>query len=1275
MVQKKRNFNPSQAKLPLPEFQNVWETKGIFSEHYIRTRLKNSMLWPKEEEVKPIWEFCANLWKKRFIGLARGNEAFTREEFLNKVLVKLGFAYLPNTRLPIGKRQQEPDYLLFADEVRKDEVFEKSKLGQYAAAISILEAKKVNHPLSAVSRHETPGRFPHQQIRDYLQAATDQMGKPYFNWAILTNGNLWRLYCRNAHPGDYFEFNFEAAVGSFQDFLVFAALFRPAAFVQNGERRCPLDDLRDEALQSQTELENDLRKRVFNILVQLANGFYKRTENKITENDLRELYQNCLIFLYRLLFSLYAEGRGLLPVKPSGTGSNKNYRERYSLQRLLPRLRNPIEFYSEEFTKLYEDLLGLFRLINGDQPSRNKACEVPPYNGGLFDHKKYPLLERWRVGEWTIANVLRGLMFGNIPVAPGEQEMFDFGETIDYADLEVRQLGSIYEGLLENHLELEDNHLVLRGAKAERKATGTYYTPDYIVRYIVENTLQPLCDEINKSAKVQNAISRGIEDNSFATEILKLNILDPAMGSGHFLVRATEFLADQIVYHPTTALQIESVPKGLSHEQAEIAYWRRRVVESCIYGVDLNPLAVELAKLSLWLTCIAVKQPLSFLDHHFRPGNSLIGANLSDLGKLPKKKSTEQISFSFGPDLPKAVSEAIRALKEIEKTESADVITIKSKELRWQKEVHKRLEPYRTIADLRTATFFGVKIDETAYQHLAKLIVLNPKPRTKEARELKHNMKPYLVSLENAKNKERFFHWELEFSEVFFNEDGTPKENPGFDGVIGNPPYGAGIENNEKRFINVGFNCKTHDSAAYFLELSQKLSRKTCGMIVPKSIAFYSGWRSIRELILNQNFVSHLLDVGIAFEDVNYEQLVLILAKENGGNLRTIVNQAIPLKRPKQKKEIINDGTVKIGLMKIADVLIFRGITDNEEQVIKKIKKISIPLEKIVREVYRGLYIPDSDKKQLPSGNYEFVNKVPDVQRYFIERTWRIDISHRKEWMEKAKKILVPRLFFKVLRGNRLIAFYDKGELLTTEKLVNVTLKAACDYKYGFILALINSPLISFYLQRILFSKTTETSRVMDEPYIGVCPIRHIAFVTPKNERQRLIEKLKTEVEANRFDEALAMVEECLSKDKEGNFITEKEKSDVVHDLLAFLAERMIEMNKEKRRLIKEFLTWLEREIVKGSIDDLKNKTKIKEFYQYDLDSLIEVLKQNRFLPKLLAFYDPRYEVLKKAYDVTISILTPLKQKIAATDNLIDQIVYKLYNLTEEEIKIVEGNI
>lgn len=625
-----------QTNLPFPGTEDLWETKGVFSDHYLRRRLKESGLWPDQESSRAMWRFCKETWEKKRLGLGRGNEELTKQEFLEPVLTKLGYAFQREATLP-GERKH-PDFLLFPDEETKDSAFGKDMRHQYQVALTVVEAKKVNHPLGAPSKRETPRKFPHQQIRGYLEDAIDDRGYSYFDWAILTNGNLWRLYCRHVPSSAYFEFDLARAIEALEDFSFFVALLSPKGFVRDSEGKCPLDYIREEALQVQTALEEDLRKRILAILEELANGFFNWHANHITEADLPKLYENCLIFLYRLLFVLYCEGRELLPIKPSGPGSRKAYRDRYSLARLQSKVRNPELNFEQDLTDLYEKILALFSLVNGDQPSRNKACNVPRYNGGLFSHEQFPMIDEWRIGEITLARVLRGLIYSDIPAAVGQQHSLDFGETIDYADLEVRQLGSIYEGLLEHHLEIEGDRVVLRADQSSRKSTGTYYTPDFIVQYIVEYTLQPLCDRIEELPNVTAARQQRLEDNSFAEEVLKLNILDPAMGSGHFLVRATEFLADQIVHHPTTKLQVEKVKRGFSHEEAELSYWRRRVVESCIYGVDVNPLAVELSKLSLWLTCIAVDQPLSFLDHHFRPGNSLVGAKLSELGYRSRKK-------------------------------------------------------------------------------------------------------------------------------------------------------------------------------------------------------------------------------------------------------------------------------------------------------------------------------------------------------------------------------------------------------------------------------------------------------------------------------------------------------------------------------------------------------------------------------------------------------------------------------------------------------------
>lgn len=790
MNKKKQRSGQVEALFSFEDVISPWETKGVFSEHYLRNRLPKANNYPSSEITRPIYDFINDLWRKKHIGLGGGNEDLTRKEFIDKVLEKLGFSFYPNLDLPDSTRRQTPDYLLFESEKEKERVFNDTLETKYRAAIGLLEAKKVNHPLDQVSKVETPGKFPHQQVKDYLQNATDKDGRPYFRWAILTNGNIWRLYCRDAHPSAYFEFKLAGSSEffcSFDDFKIFLTLFQSSSFVVT-EERCFLDDTREESIAFQNDLEQDLRERIFTVVEDLGNGFWKHKDNNVSENELPKLYEKCLIFLYRLLFVLYAEGRGLLPVKISGVGANKEYRTRYSLQRLIPRLKNQSDFYNDDITDLYDDILRLFNLINGGKPQLNKTCDVPRYNGGLFDSTAHIELEKWKIGEKSLANVLRDLIFSGGHRVRKNQITLEFG-TIDYADLEVRQLGDIYEGLLGGHFAIENEKIVLVDERGQRQVSGTFYTPDWVVRFIIEKTLKPLIDEIDNSDEVKLSIQKKKKDNSFALEVLKLNILDNAMGSGHFLVRATEWLADEIVYHPTTEFKIHNVSKGLSQEQAEISYWRRRVVEACIYGVDQNLLAVELSKLSLWLTCIAANEPLNFLDHHLRRGNSLISVKLEDLFFLPGLNEQQQISISFGKDLEKSVRDAIHQIEEIEEEASTEIDIVKKKEERWRNKVLNELQPYKNIADLWIAAASGVSINESEYELLVNNYFAPINPRSKEHAMVKEVQQRIEEDLKKTIDNIQPFHWELEFPDVFFADDGKRKINCGFDAIVGNPPY------------------------------------------------------------------------------------------------------------------------------------------------------------------------------------------------------------------------------------------------------------------------------------------------------------------------------------------------------------------------------------------------------------------------------------------------------------------------------------------------------
>jgi len=298
---------------------------------------------------------------------------------------------------------------------------------------------------------------------------------------------------------------------------------------------------------------------------------------------------------------------------------------------------------------LWPRLVELFGIIAEGSP----PLKVATFDGGLFDAERHPFLESYVVGD------------GHLQRAIDRLARVD-GQFVDYRDLAERHLGTIYEGLLEYYLEAlaepEEGWTVeLLNDRGERKATGSYYTPDYVVEYIVEATVEPMLHEAVEGTK---------SDKERVEAVLALNVLDPSMGSGHFLVEVTERISRFLVELGVAPEEIEA------DGEAELAYWKRRVAQSCVYGVDANPLAVDLAKLSLWLATVAKDRPLSFLDHHLRTGDSLVGARIAGLqpaGHKKQRKKAEgndaaQLSMLEDDAFLRSVSNAVGSIWLIEES-------------------------------------------------------------------------------------------------------------------------------------------------------------------------------------------------------------------------------------------------------------------------------------------------------------------------------------------------------------------------------------------------------------------------------------------------------------------------------------------------------------------------------------------------------------------------------------------------------------------------------
>jgi hypothetical protein len=464
---------------------------------------------------------------------------------------------------------------------------------------------------------------------------------------------------------------------------------------------------------------------------------------------LADSFEQALTIVYRLLFLLFAEARALVPLW------HPVYRESYSLESL-----RDIAERSHEAAGLWDALRAIARLAHAG--CRAGTLRVTPFNGRLFAPARTPLAERRDLDDDAARKAVIALSTRPAPDRAGR-------ERIAYRDLGVEQLGAVYETLLDYEPRASRTTVTLEAGSGVRKASGTFYTPQPIADYLVRRTLGPL-----------------VRDRT-PEQLLQLRIVDPAMGSGAFLVAACRHLA--AVY------EVALVRSGGCHAsdvgEAERVAIRRTIAERCLYGVDLNPMAVQLARLSLWLATLAADRPLSFLDHRLQVGDSLLGAWLANLRQPPKarRRQAESGLPLFGDD---AIADALRTALptrfslETLPNDTLDQVREKERAFAALTDRGAVLSRWKRIANLWCAAWFAGR-DETAppsaFGSLSDAILTGRSALPSRTADR------HLAAAEGAADGRRLFHWELEFPEVFFDRDGSPLGRAGFDAVIGNPPW------------------------------------------------------------------------------------------------------------------------------------------------------------------------------------------------------------------------------------------------------------------------------------------------------------------------------------------------------------------------------------------------------------------------------------------------------------------------------------------------------
>ena len=781
-----------------------------------------------------------------------------------------------------------------------------------------------------------------------IQAVNLALRQPDLNlrWVMLTNGVQWRLL--DAHSlrrcEAYLEIDLLSLLNGEDDPLA-AYLFYHIYRLEGSLERDPqtshnlLDHFLEQSIAATEITEAYLKTTVSDnlaipgegdgIMAQLCMGFVHAADPTgaytFTEDERADIYRDATYLLYRLLFILYAEARGLLPIE------RDDYRA-ISLNRLVDEaaeIRANPDKNSLTPTSLWDQLDILFNAIHYS----DEYIGIPPYNGGLFESKDKPYLKAYKIENAYLAEGLFELAF--LPDPKGEAPP----ERIDYRDLSVRHLGSLYEGMIEYQLFIAEEELLARRDKDgkvkylpsakntrkptdeiiqpgkvyfaqsphERKATGTHYTPEDLVARLVKQTVGRLLDERWEAfqpnldqwlAEIEATPGedarcrlQDFADNQLEAfvhqQVLSLRICDPAMGSGHFLV----FIAHTITNFILSALS--NTPWENPAANLDPDYWRRLVVENCLYGVDINGMAVELAKLSLWLATMQLGQPLSFLDHHLKKGNSLLGVDLDEIvavldtsafnqetHQTRVAEARGQFGFRELPRVQQKLDQANDLLARIATRRVERLVDIEAQEADYEN-IQALLKPYKQIGDLLAAQKMGWKVREEDLRSLA--IALEA-----EALEmLNEQQNEILAQAQALLVNHRSFHWQLEFPLVFIRTD---ELQDGFNIVIGNPPFLGGMKISTElgdTFLNYlkstfAPSLATTDLCAYFLRVDFYILNAGgyLGLVLTNTISQGDTREAGLAVVLNASGIIHYADRFVKWGgDANVEVNLIAITK------------------------------------------------------------------------------------------------------------------------------------------------------------------------------------------------------------------------------------------------------------------------------------------------------------------------------------------------------------------------------------------------------------
>ncbi|MDP2827087.1 MAG: N-6 DNA methylase, partial [Sulfuricellaceae bacterium] len=729
--------------------------------------------------------------------LAARNEAQLEEKFIGPLLAQLGWTKVSQESIVVQGKLAKPDWCLLLDP-GQDNALIGAK--DHTLITAICESKDWNKTLDTGKADRD--KNPHHQLQDYLSTLRVRYG-------FLTNGRLWRMYDtdRITAKKTFIEFDLECLLAledraaKARGLALFAFFFGRDAYASEGQAS-PIQQAIAASADFTLEVEENLKAVIYGYAGEdsLFEIMGRAIHQANPKAPLASVYEHSVVLLFRLLFVVYFEdkNRALLERHP--------FYPRYSLTQLFQTLREQ----PPERAPLHDGVYALKQLFEMlDEGAED--IDIPLFNGGLFDPARAPLLLTPKIFDnATLKILLEKLLFKT------ERGNTLFDTRRDFKNMSVTHLGRIYEGLLEFRFEKASENAVyleyessntkgktveayfdaydsgnlrkekgfrarrevsvkkgqvyLKSASNSRKTTASYYTPPSLS--------QPL---------VKAAIDQAIADGKSYTE---LKILDNACGSGHFLVEALGTLTDlalaqleqdaglqKLVADERAKMAEQLNFLNLDYEPEDAQILKRALLKRCIFGVDLNPFAVELARLSLWMDSFIFGTPLSFIEHHVQHGNALMGASVQDF--ITYNASETQQNDLFVENLSDRFDELRGVMHELDAMRDTTAAEVAQSKALWKTAIAPKLKLLsRALSFICTRRALLAEGDPKACQLLDKTPDL-----IGQLFDDAKSKSPALRQVEAYAARYHFFHYEVAFPEAF------ARERKGFDLIVGNPPW------------------------------------------------------------------------------------------------------------------------------------------------------------------------------------------------------------------------------------------------------------------------------------------------------------------------------------------------------------------------------------------------------------------------------------------------------------------------------------------------------